>query len=96
MPDDATALIVAPAQPMLSPIQIAFLESLVPGPKAAWRCQDATTVGSLIRLNLVAWQEGPPAYRRRNKSISFRLTQSAMHFLADRTIDPGDTVPALR
>lgn len=96
MLDDVTTQIAAPARLVLSPTQIAFLESLVPGPKAASRCHDAITIGSLIRLNLVAWQEDPPLDRRRKGSASFGLTQLAMLFLADRNGYRSDATAALR
>src|SRR5690349_398128 len=43
--------------PSLTSVQIAFLVSLLPGPRRTDDCQDAITVGGLLRLNLVAWDE---------------------------------------
>jgi hypothetical protein len=95
MRDDMTTQIVSPLQPVLSPAQIAFLESLIPGPKAASRCQDAITVGSLIRLNFVAWHESAPTNRRRRGLASFGLTQLALLFLAARNGQPRYNAAAL-
>jgi hypothetical protein len=35
-------------------VQMAFLASLLPGPRRTNDCQDAITVGGLLRLNLIS------------------------------------------
>ena len=70
--------------PVLSPVQHAFLVSLIPGPRPTSRCQDAITVGSLMRLNLVVWTETKDQFRRRNGTSTFSLTSRAVRFLANR------------
>jgi hypothetical protein len=79
MPDDAAAELAA--LPALSSVQLAFLASLVPGPRPTWRCQDAITVGNLVRLNLVAWSEIRDPSRRRDDKSTFSLTPLAMQVL---------------
>lgn len=80
-----TAPAALPQPVMLSPVQVAFLVSLVPGPRPTAKCQDAITIGSLMRLNLVAWDEAiRPAFRRRRGPDTFSLTQAAVQFLMDR------------
>lgn len=69
------------ALPALSPVQFAFLLSLVPGPRPTSHCQDAITVGNLMRLNLVAWLETEDQFRVRNDTFS--LTPLAVQFLAN-------------
>jgi hypothetical protein len=78
-------------QPMtLSPAQVAFLVSLVPGPRLTAACQDAITVGSLMRLNLVAWDEVKrSASGRRRDSDTFSLTPAAVQFLINRNARNG-------
>jgi len=90
MPERITAPAVLPHPMMLSPVQVAFLVSLVPGPRPTTECQDAITIGSLMRLNLVAWDEvRSPALRRRRGLDTFSLTPAAMQFLMDRDAREG-------
>jgi hypothetical protein len=73
---------LALSSPALSPAQVAFLVSLVSGPRPAADCQDAITVGSLMRLNLVAWDE--IRHRRRGRKSTFSLTSAAVTMLNNR------------
>ena len=57
MPEPLPVQETLPQLPPLSPVQMAFLVSLLPGPRPTSDCQDAITVGGLLRLNLVAWHE---------------------------------------
>ena len=90
MPEPMTAQAALPHPVLLSRVQVDFLMSLIPGPRPTTACQDAITVGSLMRLNLVAWNEiaGPAARRRRGKS-TFSLTPAAMWFLTHREARQG-------
>jgi len=77
-----------PAPPLpiaLSPVQVAFLVSLVSGPRPTAECQDAMTVGSLMRLNLVAWDETQRSVvKHRHGTSTFSLTPAAERFLTER------------
>jgi hypothetical protein len=85
MPEHTTPSVALPQPVMLSPAQVAFLVSLLPGPRPTAACQDAITVGGLIRLNLVAWDEATgPASRRWRGTGTFSLTPAAVRFLIDR------------
>ena len=68
----------------LSPVEVAFLQSLLPGPRRTSDCQDAITVGSLLRLNLVAWHEIKDQRRYRDIRSTFALTPAAMQYLSAR------------
>jgi hypothetical protein len=71
------------ALPALSPVQLVFLTSLIPGPRPTSHCQDAITVGNLMRLNLVAWSETKDRSRHRNDTSTFSLTPLALQVLAN-------------
>lgn len=43
--------------PRFTPAQLSFLSSLRAGARPTSACQDALTVGQLIRLKLVSWNE---------------------------------------
>jgi len=90
MPERVATPAALPQPVMLSPAQVAFLVSLFPGPRLTTACQDAITVGSLMRLNLVAWNEtrGPAPGRRRG-SDTFSLTPTAVQLLIDRDARNG-------
>jgi hypothetical protein len=82
MDERLTAQAAPPHSPALSPAQVAFLVSLVSGPRPTADCQDAITVGSLVRLNLVAWHE--IRNRRRGGTSTFSLTSAAVMILNNR------------
>jgi len=76
---------LSPPLPLsLSPVQLAFLESLRRGPRPTSRCHDAITVGALMRLNLVAWHETMHRPRDRRGTGTFALTSAATQFLINR------------
>lgn len=83
MADAAPLPAILPQFPVLSPVQTAFLNSLLSGPRLTSECQDAITVGSLLRLNLVAWHETARHPRRRKHASTFSLTDVALQLLAD-------------
>jgi hypothetical protein len=90
MPKHAATPTVSPQPVMLSSAQVTFLTSLTPGPRPTAACQDAITVGSLMRLNLVAWDEPSGlASGRRRDSGTFSLTLAAVQFLIDRDARNG-------
>jgi hypothetical protein len=62
------------ARPSLTPAQMAFLSSLRAGARLASDCQDAITVGELMRLNLVYWNETRNPRDGRNVVSTFSLT----------------------
>lgn len=66
----------------LTPLQLAFLSSLLPGPRFTDDCQDAITVGGLLRLNLVAWDEPNAKLNGRRKRGTFALTEAGTRILA--------------
>jgi hypothetical protein len=73
-----------PLPPSLTPVQLAFLVSLLPGPRPTDDCHDAITVGGLVRPNLVAWDvpnHRPDGRRRRS---TFALTEAGTRLLAGR------------
>ena len=90
MPELAVTPAALPQPVTLSPAQVALLVSLVPGPRPKADCQNAVTIGSLLRLNLVAWDEASrPASERRRGSGTFSLTPAAVQFLIDRDARNG-------
>lgn len=60
----------------LTPVQMAFLISLLPGPRRTDACQDAITVGGLLRLNLIAWDEPDHRLKRRRRRSTFALSEA--------------------
>ena len=60
--------------PSLTPAQEAFLSSLRAGARLASDCQDAITVGELMRLNLVYWDETRNHREGRNRVSTCSLT----------------------
>ena len=60
--------------PSLTPAQAAFLSSPRAGVRLACDCQDAITVGELMRLNLVYWNETRNPRDGRNGVSTFSLT----------------------
>lgn len=69
----------------LTAAQIGFLSSLRAGGRPTAACQDALTVGTLLRLHLVAWNEdrGGVAGRRRAAS-TFSLTSLGRQHLLEQ------------
>lgn len=67
--------------PSLTSVQLAFLTTLLPGPRPTDDCQDAITVGSLMRLNLVAWDEPDHRVPGGYCHDTFALTQAGIHAL---------------
>jgi hypothetical protein len=65
----------------LTPVQIAFLASLLPGPRQTGDCQDAITVGGLLRLNLVAWDEPDHRLKVRRRHGTFALSEAGIRAL---------------
>ena len=63
-----------PAQPSLTPVQAVFLSSLRGGARLTSDCQDAITVGELMRLNLVYWDETNNPRGGRKVGSTFFLT----------------------
>ncbi len=95
MPEYLTQQPVMAQFPALSSVQIAFLVSLVPGPRRTSDCHDAITVGCLMRLNLVAWNETRDRRQRRDNS-TFSLTAAAKQFLDEGKSRAGHAMPAIR
>jgi len=59
----------------LTTTEIAFLSRLRSASRPTGQCQDALTVGALMRLGLVAWEEGrAPGRTAPNGRGSFSLT----------------------
>lgn len=77
-------------QHRLSAAQIGFLSSLRAGGRPTAACQDALTVGTLLRLHLVAWNEdrGGVAGRRRAAS-TFSLTPLGLQRLIEHDASRG-------
>ncbi len=73
------------SDPTLTALQRAFLTTLLPGPRPTRDCQDAITVGGLLRLNFVAWDEPGPGRDRRRPRSTFALTEAGARALAERT-----------
>jgi hypothetical protein len=73
--------------PSLTTIQVDFLASLLPGRRYTDDCQDAITVGGLLRLNLITWEEpGHLPHKRRERS-TFALSQAGIHVLGAHTLN---------
>jgi hypothetical protein len=70
-----------PLSPPLTAVQVAFLTSLLPGPRPTDDCQDAITVGGLLRLNLIIWDEPDCRPRRRRKCSTFALSDAGTRAL---------------
>lgn len=85
MPEHPAVSATRLQNPILSAVQRAFLVSLTSGPRPTDDCQDAITVGSLMRLNLVAWDEVRyrPSGRRRGTD-TFALTRTGTQLLTSR------------
>lgn len=77
-----TEIDASPVLPALTPVQMAFLVSLLPGPRPTRDCQDAITIGALVRLNLVAWDEPDQPLHGRRKRSTFMLTGAGTQALA--------------
>jgi hypothetical protein len=73
----------APVAP-LTPVQMAFLVSLLPGPRRTDYCQDAITVGGLLRLNLIAWDEPDHRLKGRRRRSTFALSEAGTRALDSR------------
>jgi len=72
----------APVQlPVLTPREAIFRRSLVPGPRPTGQCEDAITIGALIRRNLVAWDEPDHRHQRRRRHGTFGLTEAGVRAL---------------
>ena len=67
--------------PPLAPAQMAFLVSLLPGPRRTDDCQDAITVGGLLRLNLINWDEPDPRLKGQRRYDTFALSEAGIHAL---------------
>jgi len=68
----------------LTPVQTAFLISLLPGPRRTDDCQDAITVGGLLRLNLVAWDEPNRRHKAVRRHSTFALSEAGTRALQTR------------
>jgi hypothetical protein len=68
----------------LTPVQMAFLASLLPGPRRADDCQDAITVGGLLRLHLVSWDEPDHRPKGRRNHDMFALSEDGIRALDNR------------
>jgi hypothetical protein len=96
MAEPAAAQIGEPHIPPLSPVEVAFLVSLLSGPRPTADCHDAITVGGLMRLNLVAWHERPDGrLRRRDRGSTFSLTETAVQLLSYRAGREGAFNPVI-
>lgn len=71
-----------PVSSSLTPPQMAFLSSLLPGPRFTDDCHDAITVGGLLRLNLIAWHEPNEILNGRPRRATFALTDAGTRVLA--------------
>lgn len=67
--------------PSLTAIQLAFLASLLPGRRYTDDCQDAITVGGLLRLNLIIWEQPDHRPRKRRERSTFALSQAGVQAL---------------
>lgn len=68
----------------LTLVQTAFLVSLLGGPRRTDDCQDAITVGGLLRLNLIAWEEPDHRLKGRRRHSTFALSEAGIHALDSR------------
>ena len=68
----------------LTPSQMAFLVSLLPGPRRSDDCQDAITLGGLLRLNLIVWNEPARLLRGRRGHDTFALSEDGIRALDSR------------
>jgi hypothetical protein len=73
--------------PSLTTIQLDFLASLLPGRRYTDNCQDAITVGALLRLNLITWEEPGRLTHERRERGTFALSQAGMHLLGAHTLN---------
>lgn len=79
-----SVLVVEPQalhQSPLTPVQMAFLVSLLPGPRRTDDCQDAITVGGLLRLNLIDWDEPDHRLKGRRSPGTFALSEVGIRAL---------------
>ena len=67
--------------PSLTPVQVAFLVSLLPGPRRTDDCQDAITVGGLLRLNLITWDEPKHRLKGQRTRSTFALSEAGIRAL---------------
>src|SRR5690349_6194723 len=67
--------------PSLTPEQITFLVSLLSGPRRTDDCHDAITVGPLLRLNLIAWDEPDHRLKGRRRPSTFTLSEAGIRAL---------------
>ena len=82
-----SALMVEPQashQSPLTPVQMAFLVSLLPGPRRTDDCQDAITVGGLLRLSLIVWDEPDHRLKGRRRRDTFALSEVGIRALDSR------------
>jgi hypothetical protein len=75
---------IGPLPPSLTPVQLAFLVSLLPGPRPTDDYHDAITVGVFIRLNLVARDEPNHGLDGRRRRSTFALTEAGTRVLPER------------
>jgi hypothetical protein len=68
----------------LTPVQLAFLVSLLPGPRRTDDCQDAITVGGLLRLKMIAWDEPDHRVKGRRGHSTFALSETGTLALGSR------------
>jgi hypothetical protein len=71
-------------QSPLTQVQMAFLVSLLPGPRLTDDCQDAITVGGLLRLNLIDWDEPDHRIKGRRGRSTFALSEVGIRALDNR------------
>jgi hypothetical protein len=68
----------------LTAAQLAFLSSLRVGARPTSDCQDAITVGELMRLNLVYWNEPRVSRSSRELVSTFSLTRLGVELVRER------------
>lgn len=74
----------------ITPKQMAFLASLRAGSRPVSDCQDAITVGALLRFRLVSWKDTPGSGNGRTGTTStFRLTPAGNRLLRARDAGAG-------
>ncbi len=73
--------------PPLTTIQLAFLASLLPGRRYTDDCQDAITVGGLLRLDLITWEEPDHRPHKRRERSTFGLSQAGIHALGTHALN---------
>src|SRR5215213_1854851 len=70
--------------PPLTSVQVAFLVSLLPGPRRTNHCHNAITVSGLLRLNLIAWDEPHHRLKGRRRRGTFALSEAGIRALDAR------------